>query len=73
MGIRASYWLTGGIMTVVGVALAQLITGFLGAVAVSIGGFLLAAALFMFKAALLLIAIWVVVRLARRRRREPAR
>ena len=70
MGIRASYWVTGGIMTVLGVALANVILGFLGAAAVTVGGVLMGVLAFFFKAALVLLAVWVVARLVRGRRRR---
>lgn len=69
VGIQASYWLTGGIMTVLGLALAKIILGLLGGVALSVGAFLLAAGAFLFKATLALLVVWLVVRLGRRRRR----
>ncbi len=70
VGIRASYWATGGILTLLGLAVARIILGFLGGVAVSVGAALVAAGAFLFKAALILLALWLVLRLVRGRRRE---
>lgn len=67
MGIRASYWATGGILTLLGLALGRIILGALGGVAVSVGGFLLTVGAFLFKAALILLAVWLVMRVMRRR------
>lgn len=69
MGIRASYLLTGGIMTVLGLVLARFLTGILGALALSVLGFILAVGAFMLKAGLALLVVWLLVRLARGRRR----
>lgn len=64
MGIRASYWLTGGILTVLGLALAKVVLGFFGALVVTVGAVVLKVGLI----ALVLVAIWLFLRLARRRR-----
>lgn len=72
MGIRASYLLTGGIMTVLGLVLARFLSGILGALALSVLGFILAVGAFMLKAGLVLLVVWLLVRLARGRRRAAA-
>lgn len=71
MGIRASYWATGGILALIGVAVARLVLGFVGPIALAVGAFLLKAALVgMVLLVLGLIAGLVVF--AVRRRRRPA-
>ncbi len=72
MGIRASYLMTGGIMTLLGLALARFLTGLLGPLAVSAVAFLIGAVAFLLKAALVLMAVLLVVFLVRRRRRRRA-
>lgn len=67
MGIQASYWLTGGIMTVLGLAVARLLLGFLGGVALAVAAFLLKAALMVFLVTVVLLTVWLVLRMARRR------
>lgn len=67
MGIQASYWLTGGIMTVLGLAVVRLLLGFLGGVALAVGAFLLKAALMVFLVTVVLLTVWLVLRMARRR------
>lgn len=64
VGIRASYWVTGGILTVLGLAVARILLGFLGGVALAVGAFLLKAGLVL--AAILVIAL--VLRAVRGRR-----
>lgn len=67
MGIQASYWLTGSIMTILGLAVARIILGFLGGVALVVGTFLMKAAITVFLVTLAVFGIWLVLRLARRR------
>jgi uncharacterized membrane protein YhaH (DUF805 family) len=69
MGVRASYWMTGGILTLLGLVLARLLAGVLATITAAAGGFLLAAAAFLFKAFMLVGAVWLVLRVAKRRRR----
>lgn len=68
MGIQASYWATGGIMTVLALIVGRWVLGVLGAVALGAGGLLLAALAFLVKVTLLLLAGWVLVWLVRRSR-----
>jgi hypothetical protein len=70
VGIRASYWLTGGIMTVLGLALARFLSGVLGALALSALGLVLAVGAFLLKAVLVLLVAWLLLRMVRWRRRE---
>ena len=69
MGVRGSYWLTGGIMTVAGLILARLLAGVLGTIAATAGAFVLAAAALLLKAAIILVMVSLAVFLIRRRRR----
>lgn len=73
MGIRASYFVTGGIMTVLGLAFAKLLGAILATLGASlgaaIGGVLLAAALFAFKTFLVLLGVGLLLFFLRRRRR----
>lgn len=69
MGIRASYWLTGGILTVLGLALGKILLGFLAAIALTVGAVLLKAVIVV----TVLFAIWLALRLARGRRPEAGR
>ena len=69
MGVRASYWMTGGILTLLGLVLARLLAGVLATITAAAGGFLLTAAAFLFKAFMLVGAVWLVVRILKRRRR----
>jgi hypothetical protein len=69
VGIRGSYWLTGGIMTLLGVILARFLAGVLATVAASAGAFLLAAAAFLLKATLVVVGISVLIFLALRGRK----
>lgn len=68
VGIQASYWLTGGIMTVLGLAVARLLLGLLGGAALAAGAFLLKAALTVFLATVALFMVWLVLRMVRRQR-----
>ena len=70
MGIRASYWATGGILTVLGVALAQLILPLLAGMALAVGAFLLKAALVM--VAIMGVALALAVARRTRDRRRAA-
>lgn len=68
MGIQASYWLTGSILTVLGLAVARIILGFIGGVALAVGAFLLKAAMTVFLVTVVLLMVWLALRMARRRR-----
>jgi hypothetical protein len=68
VGIQASYWATGGIMTVMALIVGRWVLGLLGAAAVGLGGLLLATMAFLLKAALVLMAVGVLVLVIRRRR-----
>lgn len=68
MGIQASYWLTGSILTVLGLAVARLLLGVLGGVALAVGAFLLKAAITVSLVMAVLMMTWLVLRMARRRR-----
>lgn len=74
MGIRASYFVTGGIMTVLGLVLAKLLGGFLATLGASLGvaagGLLLGAALFAVKAVLVLVGVGLLILFLRRGRRR---
>ena len=61
MGIRASYWVTGGILTVLGLAIGKVVLGFLAGVALAIGAVLLKVGLVV----LALFVIWLMFRKAR--------
>lgn len=69
MGIQASYWLTGGIMTVLGLAVARLLLGLLGGVALTVGAFLLKAAVMVVLVTVALLMAWLGLRRARGRGR----
>lgn len=69
MGIRASYWATGGILTVLGLVLGRFLLGLLGGILGSAGAFLLAAGAFLLKATLALLVLWLAFRLVRRWRK----
>ena len=68
MGIRASYWATGGILTVLGLALAQLLLPVLAGILLAVGAFVLKAGLVLVAILGGLLVLTLVRRSARRRR-----
>lgn len=66
MGIRASYWVTGGILTVLGLAVGKVVLGFLTGVVLTVGAVLVKLTL----VALFVGGLWLALR-ATRRRPEP--
>lgn len=72
MGIRASYWATGGILTVLGLALARFLFPLLAGFVVAVGALLLKAVLVLVAALLAVLVIALARSAARRRRRRAA-
>jgi uncharacterized membrane protein YjgN (DUF898 family) len=68
VGIRASYWATGGILAVLGLAIARVVIPLIVGMALAIGAFMLKAMLILFA----VLVIWMVLRTVRSRRRETA-
>lgn len=68
MSIRASYWVTGGILAVLGLAVGKAILAFLAGIVVAVGAVLVKAVVII----ALVAAIWLVVRAARGRRGEAS-
>lgn len=69
MGIRASYWATGGILTVLGMGLAQLLLPALASAILAVAAFLLKATLVLVVVLGVVLAAALARRSARRHRR----